>query len=625
MRMMPQIPEVQKQELMTTTFRGYNHNEIIQDGELYDMQNLSVDKYPTLSARKKRGITCWDESGEEPVPLTGIYGRDKLVHIRGTDVYYGDELVVGISVSTDAGMLPKKMVSMGAYVCIFPDKKYFNTISLTDCGMMGRTMSIGGANVALTMCRNDGTDYDMTQITASTTPPQNPTNNQLWLDQSGEADVLRQYSANSQQWVEVPSVYVKISGTNVGQGISEYDVVEISGMELKAAGSGQTDDTKLRAQVAALNGSAIVYGAGTNYIIIAGLIYKAVAAGGLKTQNIELNRTIPDLDFVCESNNRLWGCRYGLQGSAFVNEIYASKLGDFKNWNIKMGLSSDSYTASVGSEGPFTGAVTQWGYPIFFKENVIHRISGQSPSSFQISTVACRGIQEGSWRSAVVVNEAIFYKSRTDVMMYDGNLPVSVSTEMGGVLYSDARAGAVNGKYFISMKSGNEWAQFCYDTKRGLWHREDATKALMYAAVDDELYYIDEENNSLVGVNGTIFDADYGAEEQDLEWQAVFGISGIEYRANQYGTGRADIRGHLYLSRFDFRMCLEEGATMDMWIEYDSSGIWTHQGVIRGRGVRSFVQPVIPRRCDHLRVKISGKGDFRIFSISRIMEAGADA
>ena len=41
-----------------------------------------------------------------------------------------------------------------------------------------------------------------------------------------------------------------------------------------------------------------------------------------------IHRLVPDLDFVVENGNRLWGCRYDGQ----VNEIYASCLGDFTNW-----------------------------------------------------------------------------------------------------------------------------------------------------------------------------------------------------------------------------------------------------------------------------------------------------
>ena len=613
MKKMPQIPMVEKSIRMTTTFSGYNHNEIINDGEMFNQENCSGHLFPVLAPRRKRGITSLDPEGAEPVPLTGIHGRDQLVFVRGTAVYYNDVPVDGLTVSADEAMIPKKIVSMGAYVCIWPDKVYFNTVNLTDRGSMERTFSASGATIGATMCRGDGTNYDMTQIATGDEPPTGPQNNQLWLDTSGDSDVLRQYSAAMMDWVEVPSTYVKLSGTGIGSGLREYDAVTLSGLAAP-----DTESAKVRAQVNALNGSMIVYGAGENYVIVAGLLSNAVTA--LADQTIRVNRSVPDLDYICESNNRLWGCKYGLENGQVVNEIRASKLGDFRNWSCFMGLSTDSYTASIGTDGTFTGAISQRGYPVFFKENAIHRVSGNMPANFAIQTTTARGVQEGSWRSLAVVNENIYYKARDGVMLYDGNMPVLCSEQLGDELYSDARAGELKEIYYISMKdSGDDWHLFTYDTKRGIWWREDSTKALGFGSVMDELYFIDEENNTLVTVTGS-----EGEAEEQIPWLAEFGIHGVEYTNSAYGKTRNDIRENHYTSRFDIRMYLEQGKKAKLEIMYDESGIWTKQGTIYGSSMKSFVLPVIPRRCDHMRFRISGEGMMRIYSIARYVEVGSD-
>ena len=618
MKKMMQIPETMKNVRMTTTFAGYNHREIISDGEMFDTINLSADLYPVVTTRRKRSIASYDLEGQPSVPLTGIHGRDQLVMIRGEEVFYNFTKVNGLTVSTDSSMLPKKIVSMGAYVCIWPDKVYFNTINQSDYGSMERKLTIGGADVSLALCRNDGTNYDMTQITVSSTAPSSPTNGSLWIDQSGDKDVLRQFTTSTQEWVEVPTVYVKISGTGMGTGIKEYDAVQISGIE---AASGTA--ARVAAEIAALNGSMIVYGAGTGYIIVAGMLSATVSA--LKSQNVKVDRTVPDLDYICESNNRLWGCKYGMENGQVVNEIRACKLGDFKNWNCYMGLSTDSYTASIGTDGVWTGAISQKGYPVFFKENCIHRVSGTMPSSFQITTTICRGVQRGSWRSLAVVGERILYKSRQDVMAYDGSLPFSVGEQLGDVLYSDARAGVYGETYYISMKNtNNEWSLFAYNTDKNIWYRQDNLQALGFGTVSDELFAIDEVHNTLVAINGTM-GAEGWTQESDFSWKAEFGVSGIEYTPNTNGgMSRADLAAYQYVSRFDIRMYMEEGSRAELEIMYDSSGEWTKQGVIRGNRMKSFVLPVIPKRCDHLRFRIRGSGDFRIYSISRIMEAGSD-
>ncbi len=616
MRRMPQIPEVQKSIRMNTTFSGYNHKEIITDSEMYDTLNLTAEMYPAAATRRKRCIASYD-AGNTVVPLNGLHGRDNLVMIRGTDVYYNFVQVTGLTVSTDSAMLPKKIVSMGAYVCIWPDKVYFNTVDLSDKGSMQRLWNASGSGISLAMCKIDGTNYDMTQITVSSTAPSNPSNGQLWMDQSGENDVLREYRSSTQEWVEVPSVYVKISGTNIGNGLKEYDGITISGMEAPSGTS-----AKVTRQVSSLNGNKIVYGAGSNYVIVVGLLSATVAA--LTSATVHADRAVPDLDFICESNNRLWGCRYGMENGKTVNEIRACKLGDFRNWNCFMGLSTDSYTASVGTDGVWTGAITQKGYPVFFKEESIQRVSGSQPSSFQISTTICRGVQRGSWRSLAIVGERIIYKSRQDVMAYDGSLPFSVSEQLGNVLYSDARAGAIGNIYYISMKNTNdEWSLFTYDAEKSIWYKEDNSQVLAFAKVADELFAINETDNTLMAMRGSMGGEGW-SQEDDFDWKAEFGISGVEYSATKNGYTRVDSAGSHYLSRFDIRMYLEEEGRAELEIMYDSNGEWIKQGEIRGSRMRNFMLPVIPRRCDHLRFRIKGHGEFRIYSICRNMEVGSD-
>ena len=616
MRKMTLFTAAEKNMRMTASFRGYNHQEVISDGEMYETKNLSDDLFPVLSVRKKRGITSYDVPGEDPAVLSGIHGRDKLVYVRGEDVYWNFEKVNGISVSAEESMVPKRIVSMGAYVCIWPDRVYFNTVDLSDCGDMQRLYEEGGEEISLMMCRGDGTNYDMTQIEVGATPPEEPENGDLWIDQSGDLDVLRQYYEPTQEWIEVASTYVKISGTGAGHGLREYDAVTINGLEAP-----DDEDQRYKDQVATLNGSYTVYFAGEDYIVVAGLISKTFT--GLKDNAVNINRTVPDLDFVVESNNRLWGCKYGMENGQVVNEIRASKLGDFRNWSAFLGVSTDSYTVSIGSDGPFTGAIAQRGYPVFFKEQCIHKLTGTTPSSYQVTTTMCRGVQAGSGRSVCIVNETVYYKSRKDVMAYDGNMPISVSENLGNVPYGSARAGAKGDKYFISMQDASgHFHLFTYDTKNGIWYREDNTKALGFGAVEDELFYIDEEQNTLVAVDGS-----RGTLEEDPEWMAEFGISGIEYTAGSYGSlARSDINGSHYLSRFDIRMYLEEETNVELEIMYDSDGVWRKQGeTIRGTRMKNRMIPVIPRRCDHLRFRLKGKGEFRIYSISRYLEVGSDA
>ena len=63
---------------------------------------------------------------------------------------------------------------------------------------------------------------------------------------------------------------------------------------------------------------------------------------------------------------------------------------------------------------------------------------------------------------------------------------------------------------------------------------------------------------------------------------------------------------------------------MDFYMQYDSDGIWRFMGHMEGIDLRTFTLPIRPRRCDHLRMAIDGTGEFKLYSIARILEVGSD-
>ena len=117
---------------------------------------------------------------------------------------------------------------------------------------------------------------------------------------------------------------------------------------------------------------------------------------------------------------------------------------------------------------------------------------------------------------------------------------------------------------------------------------------------------------TIAEMNTTDIAAAMGEMEDDFTWEAEFGLFGTDWREKKY------------LSRFDLRMYLEEGGSARLEIQYDSSGVWEKMPEIRGRSRRSFVIPVIPRRCDHLRFRLIGTGEMRLYSLSRILEVSTD-
>lgn len=395
------------------------------------------------------------------------------------------------------------------------------------------------------------------------------------LEDFGHIEAVVTVTAQVGEWSQATG-FTALEAEGIGQGFRLGDVVCITG-------------------VPGLTGYLPLKAVGANLIVVQGKVTEA-------TRTVTVERRMPDMDFVIESENRLWGCRYG----GGVNDIYACKLGDFRNWNCFQGVSTDSYAASCGTDGPFTGAITHLGIPLFFKENCVHKVYGSYPSNYQIRTTACRGVQKGSHGSMAIVNETLYYKARSGVCAYDGSLPVEVSEAMGNTVYRSAVAGAHGSKYYISMRGGDGWHLFVYDTAKGLWHKEDGLQALDFCSFQGEMYCIDGKNRNIITLTGA-----GEAYEDSVSWMAQTG---------ELVLSSPDMK---YISRLTVRLSVEPGTVVEMFAQYDMSDEWIQLCHIRGTNLRSLDIPVRPRRCDHMKLKLTGRGGMKLYSITKTIEKGS--
>lgn len=580
----PTLTEQGQSREMISAFAGYDHNASIAANAFYDMKNMSSDGYPLLQSRKRRGMVRQMEKPQ------GILAKDAMAWADGGKLYYNGAEITGLTLADGE----KQMVSMGAYLLIWPDKKYLNTKNLTDFGSMEASYESAGT-VTYLLCGADGTPLSK----VSSSKPEEPEGGDYWIDTSQTPHSLMVWSESSEMWTGVATVYTRIQAMGIGKPFAEGDGVEISG----AAYGG--DSAVVQAQFESLNGTKIIYAKDEDYIVVVGLIDLTYEQ---TTGSVTVKRAVPDMDYVCEAQNRIWGCKYGMADGKAVNELYCCKLGDFRNWRVYAGISTDAWAASVGSDGAWTGCANYLGYPTFFKENVIHRIAISAVGAHQVTETVGRGVQNGSFRSLCVVNEVLFYKSRAGVCAYDGSFPTAMGEAFGEVRYGSAVGGSFGGKYYLSMKDGaGVWHLFCYDAARGMWHREDNTHAMCFAAMDDDLYYIDADTKKLMCVMGT-----QGTPEDAPDWMAESGVIGYEYPDKKY------------LSRYNIRLQIEDGGELRMYCMYDSDGKWEHAGTVRRKGTGTFTVPVIPRRCDHMKLRLEGKGVVRVFSIAKILELGSD-
>lgn len=571
---LPYLSPISRTRSVLYQFGGYCHTRTCSDGQFYEMQNLSAREVPLLCPRRQRGKIRQFSSPK------GIFGRDKLCWVDGTDFYYN-----GFRVGTVSNT-EKQFVGMGAYLLIWPDKKYYN-IQTGEFGDLGASFTTAGSTVGFTLSKADGTVYE--GYTTGAEAPSSPENGTLWLDTSQTPNILKEYSSATQSWVEIASTFVKISFGNLGKLFKQYDGVTVSGCTGIAEG---------------INGSHIIQSCADDWIVVPGILDSSYN----QSEPVTVSREIPDMDFLTESENRIWGC------SSKNHEIYACKLGDPTNWNCFEGISTDSYAATIGSDGDFTGACTHLGYVLFFKEDMIHKVYGTRPANFQITNSPVRGVKKGSERSLVIVNETLYYHSRNGICAYDGSLPVSISAALGSGSYQNARAGTVGDSYYISMqKPDGGWELFVYDEASGLWHREDDTQVKWFARVGGELYFI-AGDNALYTVNGStsLYEGDEGSlgeTEEPVQWFCETG---------DMGGGL-----HEYLAGLQFCFQLAAGSSVTVRLQYDG-GEWEEIAQVTSSEKRVFTLPVIPKRCVFLRIRLEGTGEMQLYSIAKTTESATE-
>ena len=574
--MIPYQSRVRTQKSYIRGFRGLDRREQMTEGAFFDMKNMSGHRAPMIASRKERG----------EVPYSGA----KVREIMSLDVHIGDRIENGALVALCDDRLrafykengeiktvnlfntstlsegEKTFVVSGTKVYFFPDNISYDLMDRsvekldTSVSFPLGALDDGYYEAVLESCDMDGADAD-------------------------EASPYRRLKIN---------IYSLISGGKgeyrssaaFSSSISAGDTVEISGLEGVEA-------------ISCFNIVSIP--AGRESLVIA-----SDMAFTQSTGTLTVSRSVPQMDYVVAAGNRLWGCRYGLDAYGnCVNEIYASALGDAKNWNKLEGVSTDSWKVSVGAPGAYTGAVCIDGSPVFFKEDAVIKIYGDYPQQFTLSESVQRGIEMGSAKSAAFVNDVLYYKTADGIVRYDGGVPVNVDRALGDEVYKNAVAGSCGNKYYVSMENeAGERILFVYDTVSGTWHKEDSISIKGFCRCRGDLYFLADTDGetrilSVSASEGLI-------PEGDFEWMCESSPEGY------------DTPDRKYVRSIQIRLdCTDEGEC-DVFIEYDSNGKWRMIESIRGEKSPQTVR-IRPHRCDSFKIRLSGRGECAVRSVTKTL------
>lgn len=643
---------------MVTTFYGLDRTDLCgedtSDGESYfsDMKNGGSDSFPFAASRDGRGTAKLLDN-----PANGLLGTDKLAYVDGQKLIYD-----GREVLTDLIDGEKRLVAFGASILVYPDQKYYNTVT-GESGAMETVETVSGSADVKIKWTADGADafsYAPFEFGGDASVKTEPDGSGHYVTRikipikyklhsfgfSAADDAIESIDIAFISWATTPGAYYahdNIKIYDAREDFSSRDVIlRLVNGKLEYLYEGAFERTTggsyglvscdewRRFPVSCINLGTTAAGYlwnGDNPVkLIDGKLYLAELgdlSSALLSATIFEKRgdnylrctynwtksNLPRLDHVCALDNRLWGCRYGAQAgsTAAVNEIYCSALGDFKKWDTFKGISTDPWHAGVAEAGPFTGAVAYGGHLIFFKEDCAYVISGSYPP-YSVTTLHIAGVAQGAARSICEVDGALFYKSRYAVMRYTSSSIGSVSDRLGRL--PDAVrtcAGSYNGKYYLSLAG----EIYVYDTKRGMWCAEDACGAVDFATADGKLYIA----GGCEDADGKypIFAAAPGtAAEADMPWS---------FTTPRIGYG---LPNRKYVSRVLIRLEIGDAALPTVELSRDG-GAWEALSCAArvgtdGARTGSITIPIRPRRCESFRIRISGIGAYKLTGITKYME-----
>lgn len=310
-----------------------------------------------------------------------------------------------------------------------------------------------------------------------------------------------------------------------------------------------------------------------------------------------IKRDVPDLDYICESENRLWGC------SNAARTIYASSLGDPSNFYVYDGLSTDGYAVAVGSEGDFTGICKQSSAVLAWKETKLHKVLGSYPAEYTLYTYDMEGLAHGCNKSLVIINETLFYMGLRGVYVYSGGTPSLISACFGEKQFSQGIAGTDGERYYLSVKEGDAAHLLVYEPKYGVWLREDGTRGKDFARMGKDLYMLDDQ--------GKVWLLDNGTQDPDQLWAAEF----VPFYVTMEGRKR--------FARATLRVELPKGAWMRAKVRTDG-GPWRETGKIVGRDADCIPFQLPANRCDKLELRLSGKGPCTVRGLLLEYTVGSD-
>ena len=644
----PYTPQIYKN--FQTKFGGYNHTSSCGEGEIYDMKNIGHEEFPVLTPRRGRNTApAFDNGRIFPVyseteivkpPVLQIYSFDEAYVIEKQSAYYenigmifgtpphvfwknenikdfelknmGNNYDIAQSLYTYRVERDYELASINRYIAQNYGEAFRRDVKgLVESVEKLQTAQSEGVEIA------EGDVYAVLNLENFPYGQQDFADNEAFDETVGIYDY---YVWDGEVWSIIPdrnSTQTVSRPMTFKNGTYKEETAEANTLycankfpEWIQQGDGLTI-TGCKKQP--LNNKAVVVkeiSEDRTELRFYENTFTLVDDTEVSEDSVLISREIPMLDSICQCNNRLFGCK--------GDTIYASKLGDPYNWNVFEGISTDSYSVEVGSAGDFTACCAYGGEVLFFKEERIYKLmyTDDSPENWSLIEIETYGVKKGCDKSLAIADSCLFYYSPKGVMRYTGGLPVSVNAAFGTQEFEKAVAGSDGEDYYVCLtdKAGVS-ALFVYDTTNYIWFKHDEVNIIGFAYHKGDLTALAEKADG----ETEIFRLGQKTAEVPIEGEWFDMESMIEFGDTTNST--VNKKNETNLS-----VLAEVAAKSELTFYISADGEpYEYLGSIKGPSRKQVTKfSFVPARCDYYRIKVEGKGLWKIYARSNGYFSGSD-
>ena len=541
-----------------TAFGGINRANGTPLGEWDKLNGFDLTAYPALR-------TCLPYARNRlPAGITGYTFRNgNIVYTVSDGIYVGGEKTAIKGLASGE----KTLVSLGAYILILPDEALVNLATDPISVSFPTSHELTG-----------GVLYEYNQ---NQTHPTVAIFKRLYVDVKKDSEELSHYSEGDQ---------VRVSYTYGGKKKTLTAKID-SIAEEKYTADG----------CVSINLDTTMY-SDTYYFYTEGRRMENFRVPRITGASI--SRLMPKMDFIVEYNNRLWGC------SSENHEIYCSRLGSAVDWGTYDGISTDAWTATVGTDGDFTGACVYNGCILFFKENCVHSVYGTKASNFTITTYTVRGVQKGSSKSLCISEGLLYYKAPEGIFCFNGSASSRADMKLSCDITQTA-CGTADDRYIVMLMS--DGTAYYYDKLHSVWYTRYLADAISAHNIGGKLYAVTKSDDGTME-QVLLTGADSMAlRDGKTTFEAVTG----ELCRGELMSTSSYTRKAMHTVIRKLTMSLEEwhqkgvsAVNFALAVQYDGGDwqtVYSYDGTEEASdGNVVTLVPIIPMRCQRLRIKISG-------------------